>query len=420
MSVIKSQHIYLPKKQLDFTKWAVIGAEQFSNNEEYWETVKNYVSGSPSVYDLIFPEIAFKGDWQTRMKEANQNMINYYQGGLFEDIGPCVVLVNRSTKNHKKRLGIVMNIDLEKFSTIASNPSPIKLSEESFVDRVPPRVEMRKDSIFEFSNTIVLYDDRALHIADNLFERKKELDLLYDFNLNLEGGHITGYKVKNIDGIIRLFDQLTTPDYLLKTFNTSQEFIFAVADGNQALVTAKEHWNNVKKNLNEEEQLSHPARYAMVEAINIHDDGIDLKPIHRIVMGANKNFLKGLKKLFKPNSKKTDEKESINQKIFVGENEDSITLPSNTPMAIKLIQEYIDKCSSKQIEMSVDYVKSEEELKQICKIKRNAVGITFPKIKKEELFEYIIKNGPLPRKSFALGEPREKRYYVEAHKIKLI
>ncbi len=420
MSVIKNQHIYLPKKHLDYTKWAVIGCEQFSKDEEYWETVKNYVSGSPTTYDLIFPEINFKNDWESKIKEINKNIANYYQGGIFEDMGPCMVLVNRTTKNHEKRLGLVMTIDLEKFSTIANNPSLIKSSEGSFVDRIPPRVEMRKDSIFELSNIVLLYDDRKIHIADNLYARKDELELLYNFNLNLDGGHLTGYKVKNVEGIIRLFNQLLTPEYLQETFNTKNQFLFAVVDGNQSLVTAKEHWNNIKKTLTEEEQISHPARYALVEAINIHDSGIDFKPIHRIVMGTNKSFLKGLKKLFKVNLKKTEEGSFITQKIFIGKEEDSFYLPDNTPQAIKLVQDYIDKCSSKQIEMSVDYIQSEEELKQLCKIRRNSIGITLPTIKKQELFEFIIKNGPLPRRSFTLCEPREKRYYLEAHKIKLI
>ena len=420
MSVIKSQHLYLPKKHLDYTKWAVIGCEQFANDAEYWDTVKNYVSGSPSAYDLIFPEINFKSDWENKIQEINKNMASYYQGGLFEDIGPCMVLVNRTTKNHQKRLGLVMTVDLEKFSTIPSNPSLIKASEGSFVDRIPPRVEMRKNSILELSNIVVLYDDRKIHIADNLYARKSELEPLYNFNLNLDGGHIEGYKVKNVEGIIRLFDQLLTPEYLQETFKTKNQFLFAVADGNQSLVTAKEHWNNIKKMLTEDEQSAHPARYALVEAINIHDDGVELAPIHRIVMGAKKNFLKGLKKLFKVNAKKMGEKDFVSQKIFIGEQEDTINLPSNTPLAIKLVQDYIDKCSSKQIEMCVDYIKSEEELKQMCKIKRNAIGITFPRIKKQELFEFIIKNGPLPRRAFAMGEPREKRYYLEAHKIRLI
>ncbi len=419
MSIIKSQHIYLPNKHLDFTKWAVISCEQFANDEEYWETVKNYVSGSPTTYELILPEISFKSDWETKIKEINKNILNYYQAGMFEDAGPCIVLVNRSTKNHPKRLGLVMTVDLEKFSTIPTNQAPIKASEGSFVDRVPPRVEMRKDSIMELSNIVLLYDDRKIHIANNLYERREELDKLYEFNLNLDGGKVTGYRVKNVEGMTRLFDQLLTPEYLKETFNTDNEFLFAVADGNQSLVTAKEHWNNVKKFLNEEEQLNHPARYVLVEAINIHDDGVELNPIHRIVMGVNKSFLKGLKKLFKIN-KKMSEEEYTTQKIFMGDEEDTFYVPSNTPKAIKLIQDYIDKCSSKHIEMSVDYIKSEEELKQTCKIKRNAIGITIPKINKNELFEFIIKQGPLPRKSFAMCEPKEKRYYLEAHKIKLV
>ena len=158
MSVIKSQHIFLPKKPLDLSKWAVIACDQFTSNKDYWDTVKNYVAGSPSTYDLIFPEIMLKTvDRQEYIKQVNKNMQSFYQAGFFEDVGPCMILVNRKTKQHEKRLGIMLNVDLENYSFRIENKALIKATEGTIVDRIPTRVEMRKDAIFELSHVILLY-----------------------------------------------------------------------------------------------------------------------------------------------------------------------------------------------------------------------------------------------------------------------
>jgi len=420
MSVIKNQHICLPKRQLDYSKWAVIACDQFTSDKEYWETVKNYVSGAPTTLDLIFPEIYLGKDNTERIKEINKNMALYYQNNILTDEGLCMILVNRSTKQHKQRLGIVLAVDLEQYSFKPDEPALIKATEGTIVERIPPRVEIRKDAIYEFPHIMLLYDDRKQHIAQTLFDNKDNLEKVYDFVLNMEGGTLTGYKIKDTESVIKQFDALLAPEYLQETFNTDKPLLFAVGDGNHSLATAKEHWNHVKANLSEEEKQSHPARFALVEAVNIHDAGIQFSPIYRVVFNGGKKFIKGLKKLYKVNHKKADETTYITQKIFFNGQEYDYDLPSFTPMAIKLVQDYIDKCLEKKLELSVDYIHGLDQLKEVCNNNKQAVGITLPTLNKNELFEFIIKHGVLPRKSFSIGEAREKRYYLEAHKIKLI
>lgn len=420
MSVIKGQHIYLPRRQLDLSKWAVIACDQFTKDEEYWQALRSYTSDSPTALDLIFPEIYLSRDNSERIKTINKNMLTYYQNGLLQDEGLCMILVNRSTKQHKQRLGIVMAVDLEEYSFKVEEPALIKASEITIIDRIPARVEIRKDAVVELPHILLFYDDRELKIAENLFAKKDELEKVYDFTLNMEGGHISGYKIKDINSVTKQFDQLLTPEYIQKTFNTNIPMLFAVGDGNHSLATAKEHWNTIKANLTEEEKIAHPARYVLVEAINIHDKGIKFSPIHRVVFNAGRRFLKGLKKLYKVNPKKAPESSYIKQKILIGDKEEEFYLPSNTPFAVKLVQDYINKCIEKRFEMAVDCVYDEKSLKEVCSKKPNSIGITLPAINKDQLFEFIIKHGSLPRKSFSIGEPREMRYYLEAHKIKLI
>lgn len=420
MSVIKGQHIYLPRRQLDLSKWAVIACDQFTKDEEYWEMLRNYTSDSPTALDLIFPEIYLSKDNSERVKTINKNMLAYYQNGLLQDEGLCMILVNRATKQHKQRLGIVLAVDLDEYSFKIDEHALIKATEGTIIDRIPTRVEIRKDAVVELPHIMLLYDDRELKIAENLFEKKEELEKVYDFTLNMEGGHITGYKIKDINSVINKFDALLNPEYIQRTFNTNIPMLFAVGDGNLSLATAKEHWNKIKVTLTEEEKIAHPARYALVEAVNIHDSGIEFNPIHRVVFNAGKRFVKGLKKLYKVNPKKAPEGSYIKQKFIVGDKEDEFYLPNNSPLAIKLVQDYIDKCIEKRFEMAVDYIRSEEDLKDVCSKKPDSVGVTLPTLNKNQLFEFIIKHGTLPRKTFSICTERESRYYLEAHKIKLI
>ena len=418
MSIIKKQHIYLPRKNFDMSKWAVIACDQFTSEPEYWETLKSYVDGAPTTLDLIFPELYLSKDNSERIKQINNKMKEYYDKKLLEDEGNCMILVNRSTKLHPKRLGIMLNVDLETYDFRPDVPALIKATEGTIIERIPPRVEIRKDSIFEFPHIMLLYDDRDEHIADTLYQNRNQLEKVYDFNLNMEGGHLEGYKIKDVDSIIAKFDKLLAPEYLKKAFNSETPLLFAVGDGNHSLATAKEHWNRLKATLPAELLDSHPARYALVEVVNIHDAGIEFSPIFRVVKNASGKFVKGLKKLAKDNN--VDEKDLITQTLIVNGKEETFSLPNNTPLAIKMVQEYIDKCLADELEMTVDYIHGLDSLKEICNKDKKAVGITLPTLDKTQLFEFVIKHGVLPRKAFSIGEAREKRYYLEAHKIKLV
>ena len=313
-----------------------------------------------------------------------------------------------------------MAVDLEDYSFKKDEEKLIRATEGTVIERIPPRIEIRKDAIFELPHVMLLYDDREQKIAEELYENREKLEKLYSFNLNMGGGHLEGYKIKNVDEVIQKFNNLLNPDYLQKTFNTQTPLLFAVGDGNHSLATAKTHWDNIKVSLTEEERKTHPARYALVEAVNIHDDGIKFSPIYRVVFNANKNFIKGLCKLYKVKHTEETEKSYITEKIYLNDREIDFDVPPNTPFDIKLVQDYIDKNLTDKLELSVDYIHGLDELKRIVKENKNAIGITLPTLDKNQLFEFIIKHGVLPRKSFSIGEAKEKRYYLEAHKIKLV
>lgn len=421
MSVIKKQHIYLPKRHLDHSKWAVIASGQFSGDKEYWDKLSGYVAGNPSALDLVLPDIFLGSEKAQKIKSILKSMRLFYENGILEDAGVCMILVNRSTSVHKKRLGIMLAVDLEEFECKEGTAPLIRPSEGTISERIPPRLEVRRDAVFELPHIVLFYDDREEKIAEKLFEKRETLEKVYDFDLNMQGGHLCGYKIKNVDEIIKKFEALLQPEYLQRTFNMTSPLLFVVGDGNHSLTSAKAHWNNVKTFLSEEEKINHPARFALVEAINIHDEGIEFKPIFRVVKNAGKRFVKELQNLHrKAGVNKADEQTFLTEKIFTDDKELPLILPKNTPFAIKLVQDFIEHKGSEQLEMSVDYVHDEQKMREICNKDKKAIGITLPALNKNELFEFILRHGILPRKAFSVGDAREKRYYFEARKIRLI
>ena len=411
MSIIKKQNIYLPKKDTDYSKWSVIACDQFTSEPKYWDELKSFVGDAPSTLNLTIPEIYLPAT-DEMINKVNYNMTHLFLHGGFESIGESMVLVNRSTSLHPKRLGIMLNVDLDAYDFRPDAHAMIRATEGTIIERIPPRLKIRKDAPLEFPHIMLLYDDRKEKIAETLYQNRCDMECLYDFDLNMGGGHIQGWRIDNPDKIIEKFETLITKEYLQNTFGVDEALMFAVGDGNHSLATAKAHWDSIKESLSQEERESHPARYALVEAVNIHDEGIEFEPIYRVMKNVGADFMEGLKNLYNG----TDY--MIQQIFYDGNRTEEYKLPNNSPLAIKIVQEYIDNYLKKHPDSVVDYVHGLDNLRNICLAEgQGSVGLTLPTLKKEELFAFVIKYGVLPRKSFSIGEGFEKRYYLEAHKI---
>ncbi len=399
MNVIKAPRILLPNPTIDLSKWSVIACDQFTSEPEYWQQLSDSILDSPSSLHLIFPEVYLGKNEEDTIQKINQNMKKYLKDNLFVDAGECFVLVNRKTEFKNQRLGLVISVDLEAYDYSEKSQSLIRATEKTVISRIPPRVKIRKDALIELPHVQLLMDDRELHIIENLYEKRNQLEKIYDFELNMNGGHLKGYKISDTSSIINQLNQLIKDNML-----------FIVGDGNHSLATAKACWEMIKPSLNEEQKNIHPSRYAMVELINIHDEGLEFEPIHRVIFDANEDFIPGLKELAKGNSE-CFYYTKINGKTL-------LPLTENAPEAIRLVQDYIDSYLHANPNTSVDYVHGEDSLLSICKKHANAIGITLPPIDKNDIFDYVAHFGVLPRKSFSMGEASEKRYYLECRKIK--
>ena len=399
--IVVAPHILLPRKGTDMSAYAVIACDQFTSQVEYWNDLKDMIGDKLSTFHMIYPEAYLESTNQSEyIAKINQTIDSYLKDNLLVDMGECFVLVERVTAYGVRRLGLVISIDLEEYSYERGVPCSIKASEATIVERIPPRLKIRKDAPIELPHTLLLFDDKEKSNIEELYAKRKELDLLYDFDLNQNGGHIRGYLVKDTDAVIKKFNDIYKKN--------NNGLMFIVGDGNHSLATAKAHWENIKKTLSKEEQENHPARFALVEANNVYDDGIIFEPIHRILFNAGNfldqlNELKGDGELAYSYSKKGGKK--------------AIKTTKSAAETYQIIQKLIDKNLKEHPEMKVDFIHDESSVLEIADKNPDSLAIVMPALGKSDIFEFVAKDMVLPRKSFSMGHASEKRYYLEAKKI---
>ena len=388
--ILNFKSVLLPRKDIDLYKWAVIACDQFTSSPKYWKEVEEITRGAYSTGHLTFPEIYLSADNTARIKAVNAAMLAYLKDGIFIENKNCAVLTRRETKYNKQRLGLVLSVDLEKYSYIQSDKALIRASESTILSRIPPRVEIRKNAPVELPHIMLLIDDSKRSVIEPLYEKLGSGAPLYDFGLNMDGGHLTGWKTSDIAFIEDGLNMLLKTDTLVKKYGSIDRLLFAVGDGNHSLATAKAVWDNLKQTLTEAQKKTHPGRYALVEVVNIYDEGLKFEPIHRVVFGIDKaKFKKNLP-----------------------------PVTADAVDSVSRIQSYIDAYLAEN-GGEVDYIHGADEVANAVKDneKRGSLGIILPRMKKDEFFNYIVNKGTLPRKTFSMGEGIEKRYYLEARKI---
>jgi uncharacterized protein (DUF1015 family) len=395
MSYIVTPKILLPVKSINMEKWAVIACDQFTSEPEYWDELKSIVDNVPSTYHLILPEAYLENDMKHNIDRVNRMMQTYLTHSLFDEF-EGFVLVERKTPFVKRRLGLIIAIDLEEYEFEPNKDGRIRATEKTVPERIPPRVRIREKAPIELPHVLVLVDDKTDLVINDIYKNKKNYELLYDFNLNMNGGHIKGYKVNDTQPIIKRLEAL------------SDDIGLIVGDGNHSLASAKVCWDNLKKTLPESELENHPARYALVELISLYDEGLTFEPIHRVLFNVNHSLIDGLKDLL-------EGPEQLH--IFYDDKEEVIKVPDNPFTTIKIIQDYLDEYLEKNQEAEIDFIHGIKNTKQIVLKNKNSIGITMPPLKRDILLPYIREHGVLPRKSFSLGEAEEKRYYLEGKRI---
>jgi uncharacterized protein (DUF1015 family) len=399
--IIKTPNIWMPKKGIDMSRYAVIACDQFTSQPEYWKTLETYIGTNPSTFKMVLPEVYLDDVNDQVISTINQNMQNYLEQAWIESIGTSMILVDRTTQYMAQRLGLIMSIDLEAYSYEIGSKPLIRTTEKTIIERIPPRMHVRKHAPLELTHVMLLMDDPEQRIIERLYERRSDFKEVYNFKLNMDGGHIAGYQITDTEPIVFEFMKLIE--------NDEDPLLFVVGDGNHSLATAKAHWENLKKELEPNELIDHPARYALVEVVNLYDHGLDFEGIHRILFNVEPDFISKLQSAITPEYETNVYDEHEHQR--------SIFIPKNAAIAYEQIQAFMDAYLMQHPETSIDYIHGEGEVIEICKKNPNSIGIIMPKIEKKELFPYIKMGKVLPRKSFSMGHATDKRYYLEAQMI---
>jgi hypothetical protein len=408
--------ILLPVEGMDLTHWAVIACDQYTSAPGYWEEVNRFVGAAPSALRLIIPEA-----WlETPRGEALQTgtvetMQGYISGGVFRNAPQSFVYVERSTPFTTLRRGLVAAFDLEKYDFTPGNRMPIRATEGTILKRLPPRVAIRRKAALECPHIMILLDDPQHTVIEPLAQKKAGMDKLYDTELMAGAGHVSGWRVDKAMEFGRIAGAL-------EKLNAQGGMLFAMGDGNHSLATAKAWWDELKQGLSAEERETHPARWALAELVNLHDDGLTFHPIHRVAFNVDAAEL--LAQLFwnmnqrgwgASMGKEQSGAQSIEWRCAGDCGFINITKPGS-PLAVGSLQEALDHVLPGMPEARLDYVHGDESAEALGEQNGN-MAFLLKAMNKNDLFPAVEKLGVLPRKAFSMGEAPEKRFYLECRKI---
>jgi hypothetical protein len=431
---LKTPSILLPKKEIDLRKWAVIACDQFTSEPEYWEQVAEIVGDSPSTYHIILPEVYLgTEEEEKRVKNTHKVMLEYLESDVFQSINDFIY-VHRKV-NDQTRRGLMVCLDLEHYDYNKGAQTLIRATEGTILDRLPPRIRIREKAPLECPHILVLFDDPEDTVFGLLDEQVENFTKVYDFELMLGSGHLTGYtlgKEKTREQVMETLHALINPDTFNKKYHLKpgehEPLLFAMGDGNHSLATAKSIWEKIKPEVG----MDHPARYALVEIENVHDPALEFEPIHRLVFDVKKDIFQAMQGYW---GEKFEIKDIPSKEAMVEIVDDAVEpwhqIGMITPEGYRLIvvhepednlpvgtlQKFLDVFLEDDGAEEIDYVHGTKVLTEKG-MKPGNVGFYVPGMDKSDLFKTVILDGALPRKTFSMGEAKEKRFYMECRRIK--
>lgn len=408
MHIFKPADILLP--DCDMHKWSVVACDQFTSEPEYWREVRKLVGNAPSTLHMILPEAELgEKNTETESAKLNETMRRYYSDGIFKTYADSYIYLERRLASGSVRRGIVGAFDLEAYDWSEGTHSPIRATEFTVEDRLPPRVRIRRNAPLEMPHIMIFMDDPE----NTVFSAVEKGEQVYDFELMQNGGGISGWLVSDTQKLAEAVQALGSEAELEKKYARSDNaIVFAMGDGNHSLAAAKLHWQEVKKTLGEAEWETHPARYALAELVNIHDDAITFEPIHKVIFNTDAaEFLAAAKAHFADH-------------IGHGRRVDFMTKNGTETLWIdgmtigRLIGECEEFCKAYTEKHGgyIDYIHGDEQCTEMSS-RTGCAGILLPRMEKSELFTSVMSSGPFPKKSFSIGHGNDKRYYLECRKI---
>ena len=392
-----SADVLLPKTN-EIDKWAVIACDQHTSDPGYWEAVRQFVGGCMSTLNLILPEAQLSVATDSTIEAINRNMREALENDSFDSYPNSYIYLERTLVDGSIRQGIVGMVDLEDYHYVYGEGVKLCATEETVLERIPPRAKIRRNAVMEFSHIILFCDDTECTIIEPVAAQKENLQKLYDFDLMMDGGHITGWLVSN-EVAARL-------DAALDAYE--KDNFYTVSDGNHSLVTAKRCYE--ERRAAAEYAEGEPSRFALVELENINSSAIVFEPIHRLIVDTD------VKKLF-ADMKQIEGEDGVEIPWFSGAERGFFKM-KRVPgeMTVATLQSFLDAWL-KENQGEIDYIHGDDVVRDLgCG--ENSCGILLDAMDKNDLFKTVILDGALPRKTFSMGHANDKRFYLEARKIR--
>lgn len=425
--------LLLPRKDIVLNQWAVIACDQFTSQPEYWQQVEQIVNDALSTFHLILPEIYLEQPGvENRIQKIQANMRHYLNNGFLESYEGMLYI--ERTVSGKTRRGLLLALDLECYDYHKGSSSLIRATEGTILERIPPRLRIREGALLEIPHILVLFDDPQFTVFTPIEQTRDKLVKRYDCDLMMNSGHLSGYLVTDPSleqAVILALEALAQPEEFTRKYGVSSEksvLLYAMGDGNHSLATAKVYWEKLKPRVG----MDHPARYALVEIENVHDEALIFEPIHRVLFNVKKDLQRVMTDYFQG---------SLNSYYTVPDQATMLAEVKNTPKPVQAIglinhydytviklektgfnlpvgslQGFLDTFLKDGGAERIDYVHGTDV---VCRLgaQPGNVGFYLPAMPKSDLFKTVILDGTLPRKTFSMGEAHEKRFYLECRKI---
>lgn len=424
--IFRSANILLPQSGTDMGVWAALACDQFTSQPEYWQKAQSIAKEKPSTLHITLPEVYLEqADVRQRISAIQTNM-ELYASSLLTRSLHGFVYVERTTAAGV-RPGLVGRVDLEAYSYEKGAKPLIRPSENTVVERIPPRLAVRRGALLETPHIMMLLDDERGQLIESFAAKKDRYTKVYDTDLMLGGGHIAGWAVTDASDtaiIENAIDFSCTQDIFNARYPGAKgdaPIAMAVGDGNHSLATAKAYWEEIKPTLDNAEKESHPARWALVELVNIHCPAIQIEPIHRAVFGTDiTTFTAAFSAFLSAHGAEYCSVAAAEQTFqIVGGGAAELCeaiVHAPHPLAVGTLEMFLTEFCAANTGVKVDYIHGEDAVRELAA--KGAVGVLLPEFKKSDLFKGVVLGGVLPKKTFSMGEATEKRYYMECRKIK--
>ncbi len=402
----KPADILLPKN-VPTENWCVVACDQYTSEPEYWNKAKEIAGDFPSTYYMVYPECYLEStDAAAYASQINSTMERYLADGVFRELKDRYLYVKRTQADGKIRRGVMMALDLEQYRYEAGSKTPIRATEGTVLERIPPRVKIRRDAPLELPHIMILIDDPEKTVIEPIDQ--SNLTLEYEGKLMQNSGSLRGYSLNDAEA--------ARMEASLDSLPANDNLLFAVGDGNHSLATAKACYEELKKTLTPEQAAVHLARWALVEVVNLYDDSLQFEPIHRVVFQTKPaQLMDELRKYYEVSDTPCDGHRIT---CVIGTEKKDIWVknpPSN--LEVGTLQKFLDLCLAK-IGGKTDYIHGEDVVERLCAQDSAAIGFLLPKMEKSSLFRTVAIDGALPRKTFSMGHACDKRFYMECRKIK--